>query len=56
MSTSEFKTTKNPLTGAWEKAEWIPNYFAGGVTGVRFLDKTVYNADLFSLMVRRRTL
>ena len=33
---SHFRTTKNPITGQFERAEWLDSYFGGRVFGVRF--------------------
>lgn len=33
---SYYKTTKNPYTGEWEKAQWIDNYFGPRHYGVLF--------------------
>ena len=33
---SHLRTTKNPMTGQFERAEWLDSYFGGRVFGVRF--------------------
>lgn len=42
---SFIRKTKNPVTGKWEMAQWLDDYFGSHVYGVRFADGNVYNAD-----------
>jgi len=39
------KKTKHPLTGEWEEATWLDNYFDWRVYGVMFSDGEVYNEE-----------
>lgn len=45
MSTYQ-KTTKNPVTGKWEKAVWIDDYFGNHHYGVQFEgEEKVYDPE-----------
>lgn len=44
-----YKKTKHPVTGKWEMAEWLDDYFGHHIYGVKFKDGTVYNAEEFEL-------
>lgn len=44
--------TKNPRTGEYEYARWIPDYFGPGRTGVRFSDGIIYSPDHYRLKVK----
>lgn len=39
------KLTKHPLTGDWEMADWLDNYFGQHHYGVKFPSGEVFNAD-----------
>jgi len=42
--------TKHPVTGKWEKADWLDDYFAPRKYGVRFpSDEKVYVPETIEL-------
>lgn len=41
------KNTKHPITGKWEKAEWIDDYFGEHKYGVQFSDGSVFEANCY---------
>ena len=56
MSTFQ-KQTKNPLTGDWELATWIDNYYGKNdygnhIYGVEFPNGDIFNADTMKLETR----
>jgi len=40
------KATRHPNTGRWEDAEWLDDYFAPHVYGVKFSDGKVYTVEM----------
>lgn len=40
------KPTRHPNTGKWEDAEWLDDYFAPNIYGVRFADGKVYTVEM----------
>lgn len=51
---SYFLHTLNPLKLIYERAEWIPNHFCIGQTGVRFADGNIYSPKYYQLKTRIR--
>lgn len=49
---SFYKTTKHPLTGKWEKAMWIDDFYAQHHYGVEFPDKKVYDPEKIDLITK----
>jgi hypothetical protein len=49
---SYHQKTKNPLTGKWEDAEWLDNFFGQRRYGVRFKDGKVYNPSEIILQTK----
>lgn len=51
---SYMAVTKHPLTGKWEEAQWLDDYFGRHHYGVKFSDGTVYNPEHYKLKVKKR--
>lgn len=47
------KITKHPMTGDWENADWLDNYFGSRGYGVRFPDGKVFNPEKINLEVKQ---
>lgn len=43
---------KNPFTGAWEQPQILPDHFARGVHGVKFMCGSIYNLEAIKLKTR----
>jgi len=52
------KTTKHPVSGKWEEAEWLDNEMGSHQYGVRFPSNrdTVYNPEEFKLETKEKTM
>lgn len=46
------RETKNPLTGKYEVAVWMDDYFGHHNYGVKFPDGTIYNPQFTTLKTR----
>ena len=45
--------TKHPITGKWEVADWLDDYFNNFIYGVRFpSDDKIYRADKYNFETR----
>lgn len=47
-----YKVTKHPITGKWEKATWLDNYFGGHHYGVKFSDGQVLDERAYDFETR----
>ena len=50
------RKTKHPLTGLWEDAEWLDDYFGRHHYGVRFADGNVFDPDYTLLETKLETI
>lgn len=46
------KITKHPVTGFWQPAVWLDNYFGPRKYGVRFPDDEVFNPEVVQMETR----
>lgn len=46
---SYYRKTKHPVTGEWERASWIDNYFDAHHYGVKFYDGTIVDPEKVAL-------
>lgn len=51
---SFIQLTKNPVTGLFENAEWLDDWFGHRRYGVRFSDGNVFNPDIIKMEVKER--
>lgn len=43
------RKTKHPVTGTWEMADWLDDYFGQRHYGVRFADGSVFDPEKIKL-------
>lgn len=51
---SYLKKTKHPITGIWEMAYWMDDYFGQHLYGVRFADQLVFNPEMVKLETKEK--